>query len=35
MATGAAYSISSATPTGMRDTALKYASWQPATAITP
>ena len=34
-ATGAVYSISSATATGSRSTALKYASWQPATAITP
>src|SRR5215207_1333861 len=34
-ATGAVYSISNATPTCMWSTALKYASWHPATAMTP
>ena len=34
-ATGDMYSISSATPTGIRSTALKNASWHPATASSP
>ena len=34
-ATGEVNSIRIATPTSMRSTALKYASWQPATAMTP